>query len=79
MPIRPALLALHKRQVAEATAEAHYFTASHAHRHRDKKYWVVNSANKRLDRPITMDEFAEYLGPKATAGVWRQYKFYPAN
>lgn len=78
MPINQAIKVKLQRQVAADTAASMYYHASNSFLHKDKKYWVVNSNNKRSATPVTLKEFAKYLGPRATFGVWRQYIFYPA-
>lgn len=79
--INPAIMAKLKRQRAERTADALYAHAANRStvNNRDRLYWVVNSSNRRTERPVTLREFSQYLGPKATLGVWRQYTFYPAE
>lgn len=81
MPINRAIMAKLQAQRAEATADAIYANAANRSTlgNRDRKYWVVNSANRRTEHPVTLKEFARYLGPRASLAVWKQYRFLPAD
>lgn len=73
-----ALLEKLQSQTADAIAKATMKANDYARFHKDQRYWLVNSSNRRSDRPVTMEEFVAYLGPKATLGVYKQYTLVPA-